>query len=223
MEGSPVCVLTSGGVDSAVLVGYLQDQGDDVHPVYIATGMQWEEVERRWLDRYLSAIASPRLRPLKALSFPLRDIYSDHWSVGGADSPDFDAPDEAVYLPGRNVILLAKTAVYCALSGIPRIAIGVLAGNPFPDATSSFFSGMADTLSGALASPIHIERPFGAMHKPDVVRLGAHLPLELSFSCINPVGDLHCGDCNKCRERQEGFRDAGVPDRTEYSAPPPTR
>src|SRR5688572_20241417 len=88
VEGSAVCVLTSGGVDSAALVGHLQDQGDQVQPVYIATGMQWEEVERRWLDRYLSAIASPRLRPLKALTFPLQGIYADHWSVGGDGTPD---------------------------------------------------------------------------------------------------------------------------------------
>jgi 7-cyano-7-deazaguanine synthase len=28
---------------------------------------------------------------------------------------------------------------------------------------------------------------------------------------------LHCGNCNKCRERREAFRDAGVPDRTRYA------
>jgi 7-cyano-7-deazaguanine synthase in queuosine biosynthesis len=28
---------------------------------------------------------------------------------------------------------------------------------------------------------------------------------------------MHCGDCNKCRERREAFRDAGVEDRTRYA------
>jgi 7-cyano-7-deazaguanine synthase len=32
---------------------------------------------------------------------------------------------------------------------------------------------------------------------------------------------VHCGRCSKCRERIEGFRDAGVEDRTIYAAEPP--
>jgi len=28
---------------------------------------------------------------------------------------------------------------------------------------------------------------------------------------------VHCGDCNKCRERREAFHDAGVEDRTRYA------
>jgi 7-cyano-7-deazaguanine synthase len=213
---SPVCVLVSGGVDSAVLVWHLLRQGDEVQPVYVQTGMVWETVERAWLDRYLSAIRTPALRPLHPLVFPLRDVYQSHWSVSGQETPGYDAPDEAVYLPGRNIILTAKTAVYCALQGIERIATGVLAGNPFPDATADFFTRLGQVMGTGLSAPIRIERPFGAMHKVDVVRLGAEAPLHLTFSCIRPVGELHCGDCNKCAERQRGFLDAGVADHTGY-------
>jgi 7-cyano-7-deazaguanine synthase len=215
-----VCVLTSGGVDSAVLVWHVLQSGVEVQPVYVATGMQWEAVETIWLDRYLMAIAAPGLLPLKRLELPLEDVYDRHWSVGGEVSPGYDAPDEAVYLPGRNIVLAAKTAIYCALNGIERIASGVLMGNPFPDATTEFFSSLERTLSLGLDHTIRTERPFSTMHKVDVVRLGHELPLELSFSCINPVGELHCGDCNKCAERQLGFNEAGVPDRTVYARPP---
>jgi 7-cyano-7-deazaguanine synthase len=72
-------------------------------------------------------------------------------------------------------------------------------------------------LSGGLAQPIRVERPFARLHKEDVVKLGAHLPLELTFTCNNPSGELHCGDCNKCAERQEGFAKAGVADPTTYA------
>jgi 7-cyano-7-deazaguanine synthase len=211
-----VCVLASGGVDSAVLIWHEAQQGATVHPVYVKAGMAWESVERRWLERYLDAVASPRIQPLTALDFPMGDVYGSHWSVIGS-GPSYDAPDEAVYLPGRNVILVAKTAVYCALNQIDRIALGTLAGNPFPDATPAFFDGFADVLSRALGQPIRIERPFGGLRKVDVVRRGASLPLHLTFSCVKPVGELHCGDCNKCAERQRGFAEADVADRTTYA------
>ena len=217
MSGTAVCVLASGGVDSAILAWRLTQDGSQVEPIYVQAGMAWEETERRWLERYLEAVGSSLLRPVRTLAFPLADVYASHWSLGGQGAPDYDAPDEAVYLPGRNVILVAKTAVYCALNGIERIAIGVLAGNPFPDATDGFFDGLAGALSAGLGCPLRIERPFGAMHKVDVVRLGAHLPLHLTFSCVQPVAESHCGSCNKCAERQRGFREAGVPDQTVYA------
>jgi 7-cyano-7-deazaguanine synthase len=56
------------------------------------------------------------------------------------------------------------------------------------------------------------------MHKEDVIKLGASLgvPLELTLSCMQPVDGMHCGTCSKCRERRNGFKDAGVVDRTTY-------
>jgi len=217
LQRDPVCVLVSGGLDSAVLVWRELQDGGEVQPVYVRAGMAWEEVEHACLARFLAAIDSPRLRPLASLSLPLQDVYGAHWSVGGEGAPSYDAPDEAVYLPGRNIVLLTKAGIYCALNGIPRVALGVLAANPFPDATDTFFADLQRALTGGLDHPLEIERPFATLHKVDLVRMGGHLPLELTFSCIRPVGDLHCGDCNKCAERQQGFLDAGVPDRTRYA------
>jgi 7-cyano-7-deazaguanine synthase len=212
--------LVSGGVDSAVLAWKLVAEGLEVHPVYVSSGMAWEAVERTWLRRYLKAIATPELRALKDLAFPLADIYGSHWSLGTAEGPGYDTPDEAVYLPGRNLVLLSKAAVYCVLNGLDRVALGVLAANPFPDATDAFFSQLEGAIRLGLATDIRIERPLSGLHKADVVRLGARLPLELTFSCIRPVGERHCGDCNKCAERQRGFFEAGVPDRTDYAQTP---
>jgi len=210
-------VLVSGGVDSAVLVARELQTGGEVQPVFVRAGMAWEEIEQRSLILYLAAVAAPGLRPLQVLSLPLDDVYGSHWSLGGPGAPEYDAPDEAVYLPGRNIALLSKTAIYCALNEISRIALGVLSANPFPDATDEFFASCERALSLGLGRPLTIERPFASLHKVDVVRLGGNLPLDLTFSCVQPAGELHCGDCNKCRERQEGFIEAEVPDRTRYA------
>jgi 7-cyano-7-deazaguanine synthase len=82
---------------------------------------------------------------------------------------------------------------------------------------------MGQALSTGLAAPIEIEAPFAAMHKAEVITLGAALgvPFELTLSCMQPAGGRHCGRCSKCRERRDGFAAAGIPDPTEYAAAPP--
>jgi 7-cyano-7-deazaguanine synthase len=54
------------------------------------------------------------------------------------------------------------------------------------------------------------------MNKSDVMRLGKKYPLQLTFSCIAPRGDMHCGQCNKCAERMAAFESVGMPDSTKY-------
>ncbi len=66
---------------------------------------------------------------------------------------------------------------------------------------------------------ITISRPFEHLTKNEVMQLGRHLPLELTFSCLAPVDGLHCGACNKCAERRRAFQSVGIDDGTTYIAP----
>ncbi len=214
-------VLLSAGLDSAVLAASLGRSGR-VKPIYVRTGLAWEAQELDALAQLLAHPAFTGIEALAELTFTVRDIYpATHWAVRG-EPPAFDTPDEDVYLTGRNIVLLSKAGVYCAQHRIERLALGPLAGNPFPDATPAFFAAMAQALSLGLAQPMTIETPFAALHKPDVIRLGVELgvPLELTLSCMNPQDGQHCGRCSKCRERRDAFHDAGVLDRTAYAAAP---
>jgi len=67
-----------------------------------------------------------------------------------------------------------------------------------------------------------IETPLVTMNKADVIRLGASLdvPFELTLSCMQPRDGLHCGRCSKCRERRDGFLEAGIADPTRYAERP---
>ena len=125
---------------------------------------------------------------------------------------------ETVEIRGRNLILLAKTLVLAAIEGWPTIAMGSLAGNPFPDATPAFFADFSAVASAALRAPLAIVTPYRGLHKADVIRRGRELPLALTLSCAAPTAEgVHCGACNKCRERVDAFAAAGVADRTPYA------
>jgi 7-cyano-7-deazaguanine synthase len=218
-----VAVLCSGGLDSVVLAAHLARE-HEVQPLYVSVGLAWEAAERQALARLAATPGfAGQIRPLVSLDVTMRDVYGGaHWAVTGAP-PAYDTPDEDVYLAGRNIILLAKAGVYCASAGIHRVAIGPLAGNPFPDATPAFFGAMAQALSLGLGHTIDLEAPFVTFEKSDVIRLGQSLgvPMELSMSCMNPQGDRHCGLCSKCRERRDAFDEASLPDLTVYASRSP--
>lgn len=219
-ETDSVAVLMSGGVESSALCGEMARSGRFVHPLYIRCGLRWEDAELAGARAFLEAIAGERLAPLVVLDEPIRDVYGPHWSTDAAQEvPGADTPDEAVYLPGRNLLLLVKAAIWCRLRDIPELALGSLGSNPFPDAAPQFFEGLEGVLDQALTGTPKLTRPFSQLHKADVVSRRAELPLHLSFSCIHPIDGLHCGVCNKCAERHQGFLDAGVPDRTRYAQP----
>jgi 7-cyano-7-deazaguanine synthase len=192
-------------------------------PVYVRAGLAWENEETAAAERLLAAPPfAGAVGELVTLTVDMRDVYpAQHWAVRG-EAPGFDTPDEDVYIDGRNIVLLAKASVFMARTGLTRALLGPLAGNPFPDATPEFFTAMARALSLGLDSPIRIETPLAAMHKADVIRLGASLdvPFELTLSCMEPKDGLHCGRCSKCRERRDGFLEAQIPDPTRYRERP---
>lgn len=216
-----IAVLFSAGLDSAVLLAHAarEHAAAAVQPVYVSAGLAWEAEEQAMARRLLTSGAySSNVEELVSLNVDMRDVYPPtHWAIRG-EPPAYDTPDEDVYIEGRNVVLLSKASVFMARRRIARVMIGPLAGNPFPDATPRFFDAMGRALSEGLAAPIAIDAPFLRMDKSEVIRLGQALgvPLQLTLSCMQPRGGIHCGRCSKCRERVDAFRKAGVVDPTTY-------
>jgi 7-cyano-7-deazaguanine synthase len=210
-------LLLSGGIDSAILLHELLARGWQVVPFYVRTGCVWESCELAAVARFIAAIEASAASELVVLDIPLGDLYGGHWSVSGLDVPDESTSDEAVYLPGRNPLLLLKPTLWCQMHGVDHLAIATLAGNPFPDATPEFFATWEAMTKQLDDGHVQIVRPFERLTKRRVMEVGRHLPLGLTFSCLAPAGELHCGSCNKCHERQCAFRDAGLADTTRYA------
>jgi 7-cyano-7-deazaguanine synthase len=216
----PTAVLLSGGLDSAVLLAE-EAARDSVQPIYVSVGLAWEAAERAAVAALLACVGARTLaRNLISLSVDMRDVYPRaHWAVEGRP-PAYHTPDEDVYLPGRNIVLLGKAGVYCASARLDRLVIGTLAHNPFPDATPAFRDSMAGTLSLGLSHALRIEAPYAELSKAEVIRRGATMgvPMELTLSCMKPIRRVQKGQ--EVEEVQEVWRAGRAPvERFEPLAP----
>ena len=211
-----VCVLLSGGLDSAALLEHYLRRGYRVKPVYAAGGLRWEKAELYWTRRLLRRLGSSRLESLAILPVEQRGLLgAGHWALAGR-VPGARAAWTAVYIEGRNFLLLSRAGMLAAREGIGRVALAVLKGNPFRDARPVFFRAMERSLAAALGRRVRVEAPFRRLEKRELIRRHPGLPFALTFSCIRPDGLRHCGRCSKCGERRLAFRGAGAPDPTEY-------
>ncbi len=215
-----VAVLASGGLDSSVMLARIGQRRAEVFPVYIRTGLVWEQDELAVLRRFIKAINLRSIAPLSVLKVPMDDVAADHWSITGKKIPGYEAALSSNYIPGRNLTLLSKAAIFCARNRIGEVAMALLEANPFPDARRVFFDAVSRAVDLGLGLRLKISTPWVGKSKPEVIRLGRDLPLQLSVSCIKPRGNIHCGQCTKCAERIEGFRLAGIADPTRYAKAP---
>ena len=210
-----LCVLVSGGLDSAVLLQEALDRGWEVYPLFVSAGFVWEQAELHWLRRLLESLADPRLKSLAVFQCPLREFFPSHWAFTSHGVPDAASEDSAVYLPARNLQLLTQAAVYAQSREISEIWIGVLSANPFGDGQREFFDSFERTCRLGLPRPLRIEAPFRELSKAKVVHRHPNFPYELTFSCIRPNGIAPCGACNKCEERRKAFLALGIQEKTE--------
>jgi 7-cyano-7-deazaguanine synthase len=213
-----LAVLTSGGLDSSVLLAEMARRGREVFPIYIRAGLVWERAELRVLDRFIARLGKSNIEPVTVLDLPVNDFLVGHWTRTGRGVPGYFAALTSNYIPGRNLRLLTRAAAFCAARKIGEIAMALLGSNPFPDARPEFFRSFEHTVELGLDFPLKIRMPFHGMEKEDVIRLGKNLSLELTLTCASPIRGRHCGKCTKCAERIEAFKRSGIADPTTYAS-----
>jgi 7-cyano-7-deazaguanine synthase len=220
-SGGRVAVLASGGLDSCVLLACVAEVAVVVHPLFVRNGHPWEDAELAALRRFVETLGRPNIHAVAERSLSVRDLLETHCGARGFQ-PDYSEGYSANFIPGRNLALLSVASLFAFVHGAGSLALGLLEGNPYPDASRRFFSAFESLFAEGLGRPIEILTPFARLAKEEVVRIGEALPLELSLSCVNPVDGQHCGDgCNKCAERQKAFALAEIADPTRYRNPPP--
>lgn len=213
--------LLSGGLDSTVLVAKLLADGQPVEALSIHYGQR----HARELAAAAAVARHYGIRHDVIDLAVLRDVLTGSALTTGADVPDghYSAPSmAATVVPNRNMIMLSVAVGVAAARGHHAVATAVHAGDHpiYPDCRPGFIAAAAEAAQLATAGygDVTITAPFVTISKTGIARLGADLgaPMGLSWSCYKG-GDRHCGRCGTCCERWEAFRDAGVPDPTDWA------
>ena len=226
--GKKAVVLLSGGVDSTTAMAIALQEGYEVYSLSFRYG-QRHVVELESARRVAEVVGAKKHMVAEV----------DLGRIGGsALTDDINVPkgrDEAeirkeipvTYVPARNTIFLSYALAWAEVLGASDIFIGVNAidFSGYPDCRAEYieaFENMANlalqaTVEGKMRIRIHT--PLLRMTKAEIIRKGVELGIDyrLTHSCYDPSAEgKACGQCDSCLLRKRGFREAGIPDPTEY-------
>lgn len=230
MAAGRAVVLLSGGLDSAVCLGWALSRGLEPHPLTIRYEQRHSvEVERARAIAAFCGIPAERHRVID-----LGRAFTGSALTGDAEVPEGRPPEAqagaipATYVPARNAVFLALAAGHAEAVGARDIVIGVNAVDysGYPDCRPEFIEAFRHminlgTRAGAEGRPFRIATPLARLSKAEIVRLGHALgvPFHLTHSCYRGRVPA-CGACDACLLRRKGFREAGIPDPVPYEGDP---
>ena len=216
-------VLLSGGLDSATVLAIARAEGFDCHALSVRYG-QRHDAE---LDAAVRIAAALGAREHRVIGVDLGAIGGSALTDPAIPVPT--APTEGIpvtYVPARNTVLLSLALGLAEVVGARALFIGVNAVDysGYPDCRPAFidaFERLASlaTKAGVEGAPLAVRAPLIRSSKAEIIRRGLALGVDyaLTVSCYRADADGRaCGECDACRIRARGFRDAGVPDPTRY-------
>jgi len=221
---NPAVVLVSGGLDSATVLAIAREQGFDCHALSFDYG-QRHRVELTAARRVSESLGARVHRVVKLDIGWMGGSALTDTAIHMPHQPSDGIP--ATYVPARNTIFLAIALGWAEVLHARNVFIGVnaLDYSGYPDCRPGYiaaFQAMANlaTRAGIEGSGIRINAPLINMRKAEIISAGKRLLVDfsLTLSCYDPDEQGRaCGRCDSCRLRSEGFRDAGVPDPTQYA------
>ena len=218
-------VLLSGGLDSATTLALAKQEDYDVF------ALSFEYGQRHAIEIAAAKSVAQRcqVREHRILRIDLR-AFGGSALTDSIDVPKNRSGDEVesriplTYVPARNTIFLGYALAWAEVVGARDIFIGVnaLDYSGYPDCRPEFieqFERLANlaTKAGISGEGFRIRAPLIAMTKAEIIRKGAALGVDFSLthSCYDPApGGAACGECDSCRLRAKGFREAGLLDPT---------
>jgi 7-cyano-7-deazaguanine synthase len=219
-------VLVSGGLDSATTLAICAQEGFEPYALTFDYG-QRHQLE---LDAAHRVAAGARVGDHRIAKIDLR-VFGGSALTDDIAVPKRAAKSEAeipiTYVPARNTIFLSYALAWCEVLGAADIFIGANAidYSGYPDCRPEFISAFENlaavgTKAGVEGAQFKIHAPLISMSKADIIRKGAELGVDFSLthSCYDPTADgLACGECDSCRLRLAGFREAGLTDSIAYA------
>lgn len=222
----------SGGMDSSTLLGYLLEEGFDVHCCLFQYGSKHSAYEGR------SALAVAQYYAQNGYSanihlqeFDLRQVMSQFHSallLSGGAIPEGHYNDESMkktVVPGRNLIFISVMAGLAESIDAQYVALGIHAGDHhiYPDCRPEFISAANATVYRSTEGKVHVSSPFAHMNKKTILQLGYSLhikvPYGLTRTCYKNQS-VACGKCGSCQERLEAFKLLDITDPIQYETIP---
>jgi 7-cyano-7-deazaguanine synthase len=223
-------VLSSGGLDSTTAMAIALSEGYEVYSLSFHYG-QRHSVELEASKRVAASLGAKEHLV----------IAIDLGKIGGSALTDeIEVPKSrsvaemgegipVTYVPARNTVFLSYALAWAEVLKASDIFIGVnaLDYSGYPDCRPEFieaFERMANLATKAAVEGevrIRIQTPLIHMTKAQIIQKGTKLGVDysLTHSCYDPTPDgKSCGQCDSCLLRKKGFKEAGVPDPTKYTA-----
>lgn len=213
--------VVSGGMDSTVLAHHARSLYERVDLVSVDYGQRHRK-ELGFAATSAEALGCHH----DIVDLPVRSMLrGSALTDDSVDVPHGHYAEDTMAItvvPNRNAMLIAVAYGIAVARGADTVLVGVHAGDHYvyPDCRPEFIRALdfALRIGNEGVGDVRLEAPFVHHSKADIARLGAVLGVDWSstWSCYEG-GDVHCGRCGTCVERQEAFRLAGVNDPTDYS------
>lgn len=222
-------VLLSGGLDSATCLAWARGQGFECTTLAIDYG-QRHRIELEAAGRVAAALGS---RDHREVAIDLRATGGSALTAAipvprGRSIESMGNGIPITYVPARNTVFLALALGLAeTLDAVDLVAgMNAIDYSGYPDCRPEFlhaFEGLAAlaTRAGVEGARFRVHAPLMKLDKAAIIRLGVSLGVDyaLTHSCYDPAPDgAACGACDACLLRRKGFREAGIPDPTRYSA-----
>ncbi len=230
-------VLLSGGLDSATTLAIARSEGRTCHCLSVGYGQRHAieleaaravsaslgAAEHRCMELDLAAFGGSALTD-PSMPVPRKRAAGQAPRAGETGASEIPP----TYVPARNTIFLALALAWAEVLEAEEIFIGAHAVDyaGYPDCRPEYMdafqrlAGLA-TRAGVEGRAVRIRAPLLDLSKADIIRRGAALGVDfaLTHSCYDPDDQGRaCGACDSCVLRRKGFREAGVPDPTQYQA-----
>lgn len=223
MKTKPIAVVTlSGGMDSAVCTGLTLEMGFEVAALHLNYGQRTQERELKAFNDLCDfyTIKNKLVVDISYLTSIGGSSLTDH-SIAVEKNFHSEVEIPKTYVPFRNANILAIATSWAEVLNANAVFIGAVQedGSGYPDCREVFFQAFQQTISTGTKpeTVIQILTPLLHLNKKEIVITGESIgvPFQLSWSCYEH-SEKACGECDSCRLRLRGFREASLKDPIEY-------
>ena len=213
-------IIVSGGMDSITMLYEFKDQ--IALGVSFNYGSNHNNREIPFAEMHCKRLGIPHI----TIDLGFMPQYFKSSLLEGADAiPEGNYDEEnmkSTVVPFRNGIMLSIAIGIAESNHLKHVLMANHGGDHtiYPDCRPAFVDAMSAAAQAGTFEDVTIEAPYTNITKADIARHGKQLGIDYSetWSCYKG-GEVHCGQCGTCRERQEARREAGIADTTEYENP----